>query len=52
LRDFYLALDAQNYPATLAAAEELTSVPLGDEFRFGLQLLLDGIERARRGAAS
>jgi AcrR family transcriptional regulator len=52
LRDFYLALDAQTYPATLAAAEELTSVPLGDEFRFGLQLLLDGIERARRAAAS
>ena len=52
LRDFYLALDAQAYPATLAAADELTSVPLGNEFRFGLQLILDGIERARQAAGA
>jgi AcrR family transcriptional regulator len=50
LRDCYLALDAKSYPATVAAADELTSVPLGDEFRFGLQLLLDGIESARPSA--
>jgi AcrR family transcriptional regulator len=50
LRDFYLALDAKTYPATFAAADELTSVPLGDEFRFGLQLLFEGIERARKAA--
>ena len=43
-------LDVQAYPATLAAADELKSVPLGDEFRFGLQLILDGIERARQAA--
>jgi AcrR family transcriptional regulator len=47
LRDFYRALDADTYPATVAAADELTSVPLDEEFRFGLQLVLDGIELAR-----
>jgi len=47
LRDFYRALDAETYPATVAAADELTSVPLDEEFRFGLQLVLDGIEHRR-----
>jgi AcrR family transcriptional regulator len=51
LRDFYRALDANSYPATVAAADELTSVPLDEEFRFGLQLVLDGIELARKAAA-
>jgi AcrR family transcriptional regulator len=51
LRDFYRALDANTYPATVAAADELTSVPLDQEFRFGLQLVLDGIELARKAAA-
>jgi AcrR family transcriptional regulator len=50
LRDFYRALDAETYPATVAAADELTSVPLDEEFRFGLQLVLDGIELARTAA--
>jgi hypothetical protein len=48
LRDFYRALDAESYPATVAAANELTGVPLDEEFRFGLQLVLDGIERTRK----
>jgi AcrR family transcriptional regulator len=47
LRAFYQTLDAKAYPATAAAAFELTSVPTGEEFRFGLQLVLDGIEQAR-----
>jgi AcrR family transcriptional regulator len=50
LRDLYRALDAETYPATVAAADELTSVPLDEEFRFGLQLVLDGIELARKAA--
>jgi AcrR family transcriptional regulator len=50
LRDFYRALNANTYPATVAAADELTSVPLDEEFRFGLQLVLDGIELARKAA--
>jgi AcrR family transcriptional regulator len=48
LRDFYAALDAHTYPATVAVADALTSVPRDEEFRFGLQLVLDGIERARK----
>ena len=47
LRDYYDSLDPAVYPATLAAAEQLTSVPLHEEFRFGLDLLLDGLEKAR-----
>ncbi len=50
LRKLYLALDADTYPATVAAADELTSVPLDEEFQFGLQLVLDGIERALKEA--
>ncbi len=52
LRNLYLGLDAETYPATVAAAGELTSVPRDEEFRFGLQLLLDGIERARKAAGA
>lgn len=48
LRAFYRGLDAETYPATVAVARELTSVPPSEEFRFGLQLVLDGIEHARR----
>jgi AcrR family transcriptional regulator len=49
LRDFYRALPAERYPATLTAADALTSVPLSEEFSFGLELVLDGIELARMG---
>ncbi len=52
LRDLYRALDADSYPATVAAAEELTSVAPAEEFRFGLQLVLDGIGLAREDAAA
>jgi AcrR family transcriptional regulator len=47
LRDYYHSLDPASYPATIAAAKELTSVPLDEEFRFGLDLLLDGLEQAK-----
>jgi len=46
-RDYYRSLDPAAYPATVAAADELTSVPLHEEFRFGLDLLLDGLEKAK-----
>jgi AcrR family transcriptional regulator len=49
LRDFYRVLDPEIYPATVAAADDLTTVPLDDEFRFGLQLVLDGIEHLQKG---
>ncbi|MEU9313688.1 TetR/AcrR family transcriptional regulator [Streptomyces sp. NPDC048256] len=47
LRDYYHSLDPAAFPATTAAADELTSVPLPEEFRFGLDLLLDGLEKER-----
>lgn len=47
LHGYYRSLDPATYPAIGAAAEALTSVPLDEEFRFGLGLLLDGLERAR-----
>ncbi|MDX6363901.1 TetR/AcrR family transcriptional regulator [Streptomyces sp. NPDC058274] len=47
LYDYYRSLDPAAYPATTAAAADLTGVPLREEFRFGLGLLLDGLERAR-----
>ena len=49
LRDFYRALDVDIYPVTVAAADDLTGVPLDDEFRFGLRLVLDGIEHLQEG---
>ncbi|WP_210587699.1 TetR/AcrR family transcriptional regulator [Streptomyces sp. GESEQ-35] len=45
LRDYFKSLDPADFPATIATADELTSVPLDEEFRFGLDLLLDGLER-------
>jgi AcrR family transcriptional regulator len=51
LCDFYRALDAELYPATVATADELTSVPLDEEFSFGLQLVLDGIQCTRMALA-
>ncbi|MEU9999113.1 TetR/AcrR family transcriptional regulator [Streptomyces sp. NPDC050848] len=50
LLDYYRALDPHTYPATAAAADDLTNVPLQEEFRFGLRLLLDGLEHARQSA--
>jgi AcrR family transcriptional regulator len=47
LRDYYRSLDPATYPATTAAADDLTGVPLEEEFRFGLGLVLDGLEKAR-----
>ncbi|GHI85198.1 TetR/AcrR family transcriptional regulator [Streptomyces xanthophaeus] len=47
LREYYRGLDPVAFPATTAAAAELTGVSLDEEFAFGLSLLLDGLERAR-----
>ncbi|MFJ1649548.1 TetR/AcrR family transcriptional regulator [Streptomyces sp. NPDC088258] len=46
LRNYYNSLDPEVYPSTTAASRSLTSVPAHEEFRFGLDLLLDGLERA------
>lgn len=47
LRDYYEGLDPKSYPATNASAAGLTTIALGDEFRFGLQIILDGVELER-----
>jgi AcrR family transcriptional regulator len=44
IQDFYRSLDPGHYPATLSAAEFLPS-SLDDEFRFGLNLIIDGLSR-------
>lgn len=44
----YRHLDPNVYPHTVAVADALTSVPLEEEFLEGLQIILDGIDRARR----
>ncbi|MFD9304783.1 TetR/AcrR family transcriptional regulator [Streptomyces sp. NPDC060048] len=50
LRDYYRSLDPAAYPATTTAADDLTGVTPDEEFRFGLRLLLDGLERAKGDA--
>ncbi|MFE3068740.1 TetR/AcrR family transcriptional regulator [Streptomyces sp. NPDC059247] len=45
LAAFYRQLDPATYPAITRAATALTSVPLVEEFRFGLGLLVTGLER-------
>jgi AcrR family transcriptional regulator len=47
LRDFYQHLDPTRYPATTSAAEALTTVPVEEEFRFGLSLVINGLEQTR-----
>lgn len=44
----FRAADPSTYPATAAVADWLP-LPLEDEFRFGLDLLLDGLARLREG---
>ena len=48
LRDYFRRLDADRYQFTIAAADDLTAVPLEDEFREGLDFILDGIDSAYR----
>ncbi|MET7451602.1 TetR/AcrR family transcriptional regulator [Streptomyces sp. NPDC005574] len=44
----FRAADPSLYPATAAVADWMP-VPLEDEFRFGLELVLDGLSRLRDG---
>jgi AcrR family transcriptional regulator len=48
LGDYYRGLDPELYPATVAAADDLTAVSLEEEFLEGLEFIIDGIDRARR----
>jgi hypothetical protein len=44
IREFFASLDPAQFPATSAAAPYLPS-SLEDEFRFGLQLIVDGLAK-------
>lgn len=44
LRQFFENLDAAAFPATVRLAEHLADIPLDEEFRFGLKLIIDGLE--------
>jgi AcrR family transcriptional regulator len=44
IREFYRSLDPARYPATVTSAPFLPS-SLDDEFRFGLQLIVDGLAK-------
>jgi AcrR family transcriptional regulator len=48
LRDYYRSLDPRTYPATTAVAELLPGAKIDDEFEFGLNLIIDGLETALR----
>jgi AcrR family transcriptional regulator len=44
IHEFYCSLDPARYPATVASARFLPN-SLDDEFRFGLQLIVDGLAK-------
>ncbi|WP_055001350.1 TetR/AcrR family transcriptional regulator [Pseudomonas cannabina] len=43
---FFAALDASEYPAIAAAGRHLPGISVEDEFRFGLKLIIDGLNLA------
>src|SRR5258708_28361109 len=52
LRDFYRSLPPGQYPNLVELADQLTSRTAEEEFEFGLECLLDGVEmRLRRARA-
>jgi AcrR family transcriptional regulator len=46
LRDYYRTLDPRTYPATITVAELLPGATIDEEFEFGLNLIIDGLENA------
>ncbi|WP_024697043.1 TetR/AcrR family transcriptional regulator [Pseudomonas avellanae] len=46
LVEFFAALDASEYPAIATAGRHLPGISVEDEFRFGLKLIIDGLELA------
>lgn len=46
LRQYFESLDSKVFPATVRVAGHLSGVSLDDEFRFGLRLIIDGLEVA------
>lgn len=47
LRDYYRGLDRKSFPATVAVADHLPRISDDEEFRFGLQLMIEGLSRHR-----
>jgi hypothetical protein len=48
LRDYYRSLDSRTYPASTTVAEQLPGATIDEEFEFGLNLIIDGLETALR----
>jgi AcrR family transcriptional regulator len=48
LRAYYRSLDSRSYPATTTVADVLPGATIDEEFEFGLNLLIDGLESALR----
>jgi Tetracyclin repressor-like, C-terminal domain len=46
LREYYRALDPRTYPATTTVADVLPGATIDEEFEFGLELIIDGLESA------
>lgn len=47
LRRFFASLDPKVFPSTVKLAKHLAEMPVDEEFHFGLQLIIDGLEIAR-----
>jgi hypothetical protein len=52
LSNYYRSLDPQLYPATAAVADLLPGATIDEEFEFGLELIIDGLELALRLSAA
>lgn len=48
LRAYYHSLDSQSFPATTTVADALPGATIDEEFEFGLNLIIDGLENALR----
>jgi AcrR family transcriptional regulator len=51
LSDYYRTLDPQTYPATTSVSELLPGATIDEEFEFGLNLIIDGLDNALRRTA-
>jgi AcrR family transcriptional regulator len=44
---FFSSLDPETFPSTVTVSMNLVDTPVDEEFRFGLQLIIDGLDIAR-----
>jgi AcrR family transcriptional regulator len=52
LRAYYRSLDPRSFPAITAVADLLPGATVDEEFQFGLNLIIDGLENALRTATA